>query len=154
LLLSLCQARSFWCREKREQEEADVNVSTPLADQLGHYLDLATAQVKTSAANMANIDTPGYRTVGFDFDAQMQQAIHSMGMNGSGLSSATSGGASTNAPQLSEVDGLLERPDGNNVSMEREGMQLAEAQLKFRTGMELAKREYTRILDAIHADAK
>jgi flagellar basal-body rod protein FlgB len=131
-----------------------MNVTTPLADQLGHYLDLATAQVKTSAANMANIDTPGYRTVGFDFDAQMQQALRNMGMNGSAPNALTATGASTNAPELSQVDGLLERPDGNNVSMEREGMQLAEAQLKFRTGMELAKREYTRILDAIHADAK
>jgi flagellar basal-body rod protein FlgB len=131
-----------------------MNVTTPLADQLGHYLDLATAQVKTSAANMANIDTPGYRTVGFDFDAQMQQALRNMGMNGSAPNALTGTGVSTNAPELSEVDGLLERPDGNNVSMEREGMQLAEAQLKFRTGMELAKREYTRILDAIHADAK
>ena len=131
-----------------------MNVTTPLADQLGHYLDLATAQVKTSAANMANIDTPGYRTVGFDFDAQMQQALRNMGMNGSAPNALTGTGASTNAPELSQVDGLLERPDGNNVSMEREGMQLAEAQLKFRTGMELAKREYTRILDAIHADTK
>jgi flagellar basal-body rod protein FlgB len=137
-----------------------MNVSTPLADQLGHYLDLATAQVKATAANMANIDTPGYRTMGFDFDAEMQRALRGSVLPGSAApGSGTilgSGDPSTDrlAPPLSEVDGLLERPDGNNVSMEREGMQLAEAQLKFRTGLELAKREYTRILDAIHADAK
>ena len=45
-------------------------------------------------------------------------------------------------------------PDGNNVSMDREGLAMAEAQLKFRTGVELAKREYARVLDAIHADSK
>jgi flagellar basal-body rod protein FlgB len=137
-----------------------MNVSTPLADQLGHYLDLATAQVKATAANMANIDTPGYRTMGFDFDAEMQRALRGSVLPGSAAPDSgtilASGDAFTDrlAPPLSEVDGLLERPDGNNVSMEREGMQLAEAQLKFRTGLELAKREYTRILDAIHADAK
>lgn len=131
-----------------------MNVTTPMADQLGRYLDLAAAQVKATAENMANIDTPGYRTVGFDFDAEMQRALRGAQLAGS--PPAGFGGASPDqiAPPLSQIDGLLERPDGNNVSMEREGMQLAEAQLKFRTGLELAKREYTRILDAIHADAK
>ena len=103
-----------------------MNVSTPLADRLGSYLDLAAAQAKTTATNMANIDTPGYRTVGFDFDAEMQQAMGS-------AATPDSGAANTLAPHVGEVDGLLERPDGNNVSMERESMQLAEAQLKFRT---------------------
>ncbi|MGI8770474.1 MAG: flagellar basal body rod protein FlgB [Acidobacteriaceae bacterium] len=131
-----------------------MNVSTPLADQLGHYLDLATAQVKATAENMANIDTPGYRTVGFDFDSEMQRALRGSAMPGAVAAGSGNASADRLAPSLSEVDGLLERPDGNNVSMEREGMQLAEAQLKFRTGLELAKREYTRILDAIHADAK
>jgi flagellar basal-body rod protein FlgB len=38
--------------------------------------------------------------------------------------------------------------------MDRESLQLAEAQLKFKTGVALLKREFTRILDAIHADAR
>jgi len=52
------------------------------------------------------------------------------------------------------VDGLLERPDGNNVSMDREGMKMAEAQLQFRTGVELLKHQFSRELDAIHEDQK
>ena len=50
------------------------------------------------------------------------------------------------------MDGLLERPDGNNVSMDREGLGMAEAQLRFRAGVELLKREFSRVSDAIHAD--
>ena len=50
------------------------------------------------------------------------------------------------------VDGLTARPDGNNVSMDREGMQLAKAQLEFRAGVSLLRSEYTRVMDAIHAD--
>jgi flagellar basal-body rod protein FlgB len=49
---------------------------------------------------------------------------------------------------------LLERPDGNNVSMDREGLNMAEAQLQFRTGVELLRHEFTRVLDAIHEDQK
>ena len=119
-----------------------MDITTPLADQLTSYMDLAAAQLKATATNMANVDTPGFHTVGFDFEAEMQRA----------LSEGASGTSA--APQLQEVDGLLARPDGNNVSMDREGLAMAEAQLKFRTGVELAKREYARVLDAIHADSK
>jgi flagellar basal-body rod protein FlgB len=52
------------------------------------------------------------------------------------------------------VDGLISRPDGNNVSMDREGLNLAEAQLRFKTGVTLLRQEYQRILDAIHSDSK
>jgi flagellar basal-body rod protein FlgB len=119
-----------------------MDITTPLADQLTSYMDLAAAQLKATATNMANVDTPGFHTVGFDFEAAMKQAL-------GGQSASVSA-----APQMQEVDGLLARPDGNNVSMDREGLAMAEAQLKFRTGVELAKREYTRVLDAIHADSK
>jgi flagellar basal-body rod protein FlgB len=120
-----------------------MQITTPLADQLTSYMDLAAAQLKTTATNMANVDTPGFHTVGFDFEAEMRRALSGEGSSGE-----------TAAPQLQEVDGLLARPDGNNVSMDREGLAMAEAQLKFRTGVELAKREYARVLDAIHADSK
>jgi flagellar basal-body rod protein FlgB len=121
----------------------DMDITTPLADQLTRYMDLAAAQLKATATNMANVDTPGFHTVGFDFEAEMRRA----------LGGQDAGGKSA-APQLAEVDGLLARPDGNNVSMDREGLAMAKAQLKFRTGVELAKREYTRVMDAIHADSK
>jgi flagellar basal-body rod protein FlgB len=55
-------------------------------------------------------------------------------------------------PNVVQVDGLTARPDGNNVSMDREGMQLAKAQLEFRAGVSLLKSEFTRVMDAIHAD--
>jgi flagellar basal-body rod protein FlgB len=58
----------------------------------------------------------------------------------------------TARPAVSAVDGLIERPDGNNVSIDREGLNMAEAQLRFRTGVELMKREFSRISDAIHED--
>ena len=120
-----------------------MDITTPLANQLTSYMDLSAAQLKATATNMANVDTPGFHTVGFDFEAEMQRALSGEGASGNSA-----------APQLQEVDGLLSRPDGNNVSMDREGLAMAEAQLKFRTGVELAKREYTRVLDAIHADSK
>jgi flagellar basal-body rod protein FlgB len=127
-----------------------MQIATPMAEALGRYLDLSTLELKLTAQNMANVDTPGYRTVGFDFDAAMQQSLASLSAGG-----ATEGSQTEDASvRVGRVGGLLERPDGNDVSMDREGMKMAEAQLQFRTGVELLKREFTRVLDAIHEDQK
>jgi flagellar basal-body rod protein FlgB len=38
--------------------------------------------------------------------------------------------------------------------MDREGLNLAEAQLKFKAGVALLRQEYQRVMDAIHVDGK
>jgi flagellar basal-body rod protein FlgB len=115
--------------------------TTAMSDALGKYLDLASDQMKLTAANMANVDTPGYKTQGFDFAQEFSRAL------GGSASAET-------APQVGDVDGLTARPDGNNVSLDREGMQLAKTQLEFRTGVALLKSEYSQVMSAIHADSK
>ena len=119
----------------------DMQVETRLSDQIARYLDLATSEAKLTAANMANIDTPGYRAVGMDFEAEMRSAMDGVDR-----------GSGPRAVRVREVDGLIARPDGNDVSMDRESLNLAESQLKFKTGVALLHTEYQRILDAIHAD--
>jgi len=120
-----------------------MEIETRLSDQLTRYLDLAASEAKLTAANMANIDTPGYRAVGMDFEAEMREAMDGVDV-----------GRAPRQPRLKAVDGLIARPDGNNVSMDREGLNLAEAQLKFKTGVALLRQEYQRVMDAIHADGK
>ena len=112
-----------------------------MSDQLARYLDLATSEAKLTAANMANIDTPGYRAVGMDFEAEMRGAM-----------AGVEQGQTPRQVHIRPVDGLIARPDGNNVSMDREGLNLAEAQLKFKTGVALLREEYQRVMDAIHSD--
>jgi flagellar basal-body rod protein FlgB len=118
-----------------------MQVATATSEALAKYLDLASDQMKLTAGNMANVDTPGYKTQGFDFGQEFSRAL--------GGSDAID-----TAPRVMDVDGLTARPDGNNVSMDREGMQLAKAQLEFRTGVALLKSEYSRVMSAIHGDGK
>jgi len=118
-----------------------MQIDTRLGEQIGRYLDLTTSQIKLTAANMANIDTPGYRAVGMDFEAEIEQAMASVDYN-----------LPPRPPRLRDVDGLISRPDGNNVSMDREGLTLAEAQLKFKIGVALLRGENQAVMDAIHAD--
>jgi len=63
-------------------------------------------------------------------------------------------GRAARSPRIRAVDGLIARPDGNDVSMDRESLNLAEAQLKFKTGVALLRQEYQTIMDAIHAADK
>ena len=120
-----------------------MQVETQLSDQIARYLDLATSEAKLTAANMANIDTPGYRAVGMDFEAEMRGAMADVEQQ-----------RPARRVRVQDVDGLIARPDGNDVSMDREGLNLAEAQLRFKTGVTLLHLEYQRVLDAIHADNK
>jgi flagellar basal-body rod protein FlgB len=117
-----------------------MQVDTRLSDELVRYLDLSATEAKLTAANLANVDTPGYRTQGFDFAAEIRKALNGVG-TGREMS-----------PNVHEIDGLISRPDGNNVSMDREGLHLAEAQLKFKAGVALLRLENQRVLNAIHAD--
>jgi flagellar basal-body rod protein FlgB len=61
-----------------------------------------------------------------------------------------SGDEQAAAPRVVEVAGLTERPDGNNVNIDREGLALAQAQLQFQTGVALMKAEIHRLSQAIH----
>ena len=132
-----------------------MHIATEMSEELSRYLDLSAMQQKLTAQNMANVDTPGYRTVGFDFATEVERSMEEIS---SRRRREIATGVAVESPALhvsaEKVDGLLERPDGNNVSMDREGLKMAEAQLKFRTGIELIKNEFSGILDAIHADSK
>jgi len=121
----------------------EMQVGTRLSDQLGRYLDLATSQAKLAEANMANIDTPGYKALGMDFEAEMQGAMEGVDQ-----------GMGPRPVRVKAADGLISRPDGNDVSLDRESLNLAEAQLRFKTGVALLRVENQRVLDAIHADGK
>ncbi len=119
----------------------EMQIETRLGEQLARYLDTAVSETKLTAANMANIDTPGYQTLGMDFESEMRKALSGVNRGGEAL-----------PVHVKAVDGLISRPDGNNVSMDREGLKLAEAQLKFRIGVALLRLDNQRVMDAIHVD--
>ena len=120
-----------------------MQVTTALSEALGRYLDLTSEQMKLTAGNMANVDTPGYKTQGFDFEQEFARQL-----------SGTDSSAGFTQAASQDVDGLVTRPDGNNVSMDREGVQMAKSQLQFKLGVELLKHEYSSVMSAIHAEAK
>jgi flagellar basal-body rod protein FlgB len=116
-------------------------LDTPMIDNLGKYLDLTTRRQAVISSNIANIDTPGYKTEDIDFRSAMNKLI----------SDPT---ATADEVQASQVPGLIERPDGNNVSMEREGLLLGQSQLQFRAGTALLHAQFKILQSAIEEGAK
>ena len=122
-----------------------MQTTTAMSDALGQYLDLTSKQMQLTAGNMANVDTPGYKTQGFNFEQEFARQLNN---------SAGADGLEGAQVQAENVDGLVARPDGNNVSMDRESLNLAQEQLKFKVGVALLKSQYSGIMNAIHADAR
>jgi flagellar basal-body rod protein FlgB len=101
------------------------------------FLDLATARQSLLVSNIANVDTPGYRTQDMDFHLEMVRALN----QDPGMPSL---------PMAREVPGLLSRPDGNNVSVDREGLLLAELQLKYQAATQAMKDEFALIKSVVN----
>ena len=113
------------------------DVSTPMMNMMQKVLDVTVQRHKLVVANMANLDTPGYHTKDLDFRSELRRA-------------AASDDDETTLPVARSVPGLLERPDGNNVSLDREGLLLAETQMQFGLGIQLLQHEFHNLLSAIN----
>lgn len=134
-------------------------IDSPLLRVVTGSLDVNAYRLRLAASNLANVDTPGYRTQDVDFHRALADAI----ARENGRASEAGWGCAEDsvaddsslafAPATRKLRGLIERPDGNNVSAEREGLVLALTQLRFTLSGQLAKDEYHKILSAIREGA-
>jgi len=120
-------------------------IETPLMRGLERVLDQAAFRHQVLATNLANIDTPGYRTR----DARTFAGEIVRAMAGDGPEGAP-GESAFMSPAAYEIRGLSERPDGNNVSVERESLLLAQNQLRFEVAVAFLKSEFHRLSNAIN----
>jgi flagellar basal-body rod protein FlgB len=111
--------------------------SMPIIQFLERFLNVTSDRQSLVINNMANIDTPGYRTRDVNFRAELDRAVLSPEQASMG-------------PVAHKVPGLLQRPDGNDVSLDREGLLLAETQIQFRIGIQFIRSEFHRLVQAIN----
>jgi flagellar basal-body rod protein FlgB len=100
------------------------------------FLDLSVRRQALITGNIANVDTPGYRTIDIDFHGELSRAMNS-------------DDPAPTLPTVHEVSGLTSRPDGNNVSVDRESLLLAEVQLQFRVATEILESKFKNLSTAI-----
>lgn len=97
---------------------------------LESYMDLLSFRQKLVASNIANIDTPGYKTKDIDFQFEFQSLLEG------------------STPNVVEPE-LASKNDGNNVSMDREARLLSENATRFQFASLMAREEFRKIKLAI-----
>ncbi|MFL6451185.1 MAG: flagellar basal body rod protein FlgB [Bryobacteraceae bacterium] len=84
-------------------------------------MTILSSRQKVVASNIANADTPGYKTQDLDFQSALQSATSAF------------------QPTPTEVAGLRVKNDGNNVSLDRESRLLSENAMRFTIASNLLK---------------
>jgi flagellar basal-body rod protein FlgB len=99
------------------------------------YMTLLSERQKLVASNIANADTPGYRTQDIDFRSEFENAA--------------SGQAGQSSPAVIQPEGLATKADGNNVNLDREARLLSENALRFSIASNFARSELSTLKLAI-----
>jgi len=94
-------------------------------------MDLLSARQKLVVSNIANLDTPGYKTKDIDFQFEYMSLLQG------------------DSPNVIDAPGLALKSDENNVSMDREARLLAENALRFNVASNLMKTQLKEIESAI-----
>jgi flagellar basal-body rod protein FlgB len=98
---------------------------------LERYMDLLSSRQKLVASNIANADTPGYKTQDIDFQFEFMSLVKGQ------------------RPETIDAQGLKEKPDGNNVNIDREARLLAENQMRFNLAASLVRGQLKAVQSAI-----
>ena len=101
-------------------------INQPIEVAANKYLDYLSSRQKVIASNLANVDTPGFRVKDMTFRKEVLSAIEGNNLPG--------GQESVEAPvdlASSEVEGLTQKHDGNNVNLDREMSLMADTTLKY-----------------------
>jgi flagellar basal-body rod protein FlgB len=102
-----------------------------VAGNIEAYMTLLSERQKVVVSNIANADTPGYKTQDVDFQTAFDSAL-----------GPTQG-------RVVETPGLPVKNDGNNVDLDREARLLSENAMRFSIASTLARSELSSIRSAI-----
>ena len=123
----------------------------PTLEAAGAYMSRLSQRQQIVASNLANIDTPGYRTKDISFHATMQELL-----SGDSASLRTSrpehaGEWTPVAPQTAifEEQGLTSRADLNNVDLDREMLKLSQTAFGYSLMSQIVKGKFRTILSSI-----
>src|ERR1700688_3511040 len=96
-----------------------MTITTERIQLLARLLDVAALRQDVIAQNVANVNTPGYSTMGVSFEDALKEAL-------------TSGGrAPQGTPEVGPTTGGTARADGNNVDIDLEMARLQKNNIYF-----------------------
>ena len=116
------------------------------------YMTRLSQRQQIVASNLANIDTPGFKTKDISFHATMQELLSE---NAIGLRTERpehSQGSVQFRPQAQafEVQGLPSRADQNNVDLDREMLKLGETSFSYSLITQMLRGKFHTIASSIN----
>ncbi len=118
---------------------------------LGRQMTRAVQRQAVAAGNLANLDTPGYRTQEVQFadalDGELGRSAGLSTTNPRHLGGAT---ASGRQPDVREIPALDARRDGNNVQLDRELLAMGRAAGDFNAAQTILAAKFRLVRYAIN----
>ena len=128
------------------------NVTNTLFEQL----NFRGEKQKVISSNIANINTPNYKTKDLIFENELKSADNMIQMkqtNFKHISSLNNNVSSIN-PKLTEVKGLEEQNDGNNVNLDSQMSEMSKNKILFDAIQSSIKRDSRLFRSVIESSAK
>ena len=112
-------------------------------------LTLSSQRQTLIASNLANLDTPGYRTRDFSFEGAMEAAlsgqISPVSLNTTNPMHLQGSSSPAPSPTTGAFQPDAERNDANDVSLDRENMLLARTQMSYLHASNLMQNELRKL---------
>jgi flagellar basal-body rod protein FlgB len=121
---------------------------------IGSYMTRLSKRQQLVASNIANIDTPGYRTKDISFHATIEQLLAPgpipMKVTRPEHNSLQELKFTPVEPEVFEPGGLPMRPDHNDVDLDREMLKLSETSFGYSMMAQLLRGKFRTIANSIN----
>ena len=130
--------------------------ASSISSKLYEQLNFRAEKQKVISSNIANINTPNYKTKELVFEDELNSQTNTLKMkqtNSKHISTIDNKLSSIN-PQLLEVQGLQEQNDGNNVNLDNQMSEMSKNKVLFDAIQSSIKRDSRLFKSVIESSAK
>ena len=130
--------------------------SSSISNKLFEQLNFRGEKQKVISSNIANINTPAYKTKDLIFEDELKAVDNTLQMkqtNSKHLSSINNGLSNIN-PKLIDVKGLPEQNDGNNVNLDTQMSEMSKNKILFDAIQSSIKRDSKLFRSVVESSAK
>ena len=132
--------------------------ASSISNKLFEQLNFRGERQKVISSNIANINTPGYKTTELVFEDELNNSITNNSLqlkatNSKHMTNINSSLANSN-PKLMEVDNLEEQNDGNNVNLDTQMGEMSKNKILFDAIQSSIKRDSKLFRSVVESSAK
>ena len=121
-------------------------------------LNFRAERQKVISSNIANINTPNYKTKELTFESELKNAqntpILKLSQTQGNHFSNVQNGSNISEPSLVQVKGLQEQNDGNNVNLDTQMSEMSKNKVLFDAVQAAIKKDSTLFRSVIESSAK